>query len=379
MARTVVYFTDTIGFGGAEQALLGLMSGLNRDEWRPMLMHHSAPGVALLLKGATRLGVELWPVPRMPEGREGAARLWSFARDLRRLRPDVFHAHLTWPLACKFGLAGAIMARVPAIVATVHLFVEFPLDLSICVQQRLIAAGVGRYLAVSHHVAQRLLKKLPWPVWKMQVIYNSVAATADGRSPIDPPRTRSIDQTDRPVVLTVARLDEQKGHRYLLEAAAQVPEAQFVLAGDGPLRASLEAQAQSLGLEGRVRFLGYRTDIPDLLASCDVFVLPSLYEGLPLSILEAMSAGKPVIATQIGGTDEAVIADETGLLVPPAAPAALAAAIRSVLVDRPWAQRLGQAGRARVEREFSAATMIQRVTKVYAELLSHRGAPNVQH
>jgi glycosyltransferase involved in cell wall biosynthesis len=178
------------------------------------------------------------------------------------------------------------------------------------------------------------------------------------------------------VVLTVARLDEQKGHCYLLEAAAQVPEAQFVLAGDGPLRASLEAQARSLGVEDRVKFLGYRSDIADLLADCDVFVLPSLYEGLPLSILEAMSAGKPVIATHIGGTDEAVIAGETGLLVPPADSAALAAAIRSLLTDRPLAQRLATAGRARVAQEFSAAKMVQQVIAVYDELLAKHEVVN---
>ena len=189
---------------------------------------------------------------------------------------------------------------------------------------------------------------------------------------------RSIERS-RPVVLTVARLDEQKGHRYLLEAAAQIPEAQFVLAGDGPLRTSLEAQARSLGVEERVKFLGYRSDIADLLADCDVFVLPSLYEGLPLSILEAMSAGKPVIATHIGGTDEAVIAGETGLLVPPANPTALAAAIRSVLTDRPLAQRLASAGRARVEQEFSATKMVQQVMDVYDELLAKREVIHGRH
>ena len=370
MTRTVVHFTDSNGFGGAEQALLILMAGLKREGWCPVLMYHASPGIAPLLEGATDLGVELWPVPPMPDGLIGARRVWPFSRELRTRRPDVFHAHLTWPLACKFGLVGAIIARVPAIVATVQLYVEFPLDASIFVQQRLIIAGVGRYIAVSQEVAQRLIRKLHWPARKIQVIRNCV-------SPVSECGTQSpIERTGRPIVLTVARLDEQKGHRYLLEAAAQVPEAQFVLAGDGPLRASLEAQARSLGVEDRVKFLGYRSDIADLLADCDMFVLPSLYEGLPLSILEAMSAGKPVIATHIGGTDEAVIAGETGLLVPPADSAALAAAIRSLLTDRPLAQRLATAGRARVAQEFSAAKMVQQVIAVYDELLAKHEVVN---
>src|SRR5512136_2048631 len=140
MTRTVVHFTDSSGFGGAEQALLILMAGLKRQGWRSVLMYHVSPGITPLIEGATELDVELWPVPRMPDGLQGARRVWPFSRELRARRPDVFHAHLTWPLACKFGLMGAILARVPALVATVQLYVEFPLDLSIFLQQRLIAA-----------------------------------------------------------------------------------------------------------------------------------------------------------------------------------------------------------------------------------------------
>jgi glycosyltransferase involved in cell wall biosynthesis len=126
----------------------------------------------------------------------------------------------------------------------------------------------------------------------------------------------------------------------------------------------------------RVVFLGYRQDIPDLLASCDLFVLPSLFEGLPLSILEAMAAGKPVIASAIGGTDEAVLHGETGLLVPPADPTALAAAIHTVLSNPLLARRLAAAGKARVYRTFSAEAMVQRVTQTYEEILSSHEAPH---
>jgi glycosyltransferase involved in cell wall biosynthesis len=374
MMRTVVHFTDSKGFGGAEQSLLNLMAGLKDHSWQSVLMYHSSAGIEPLIEGAARLNVELWPVPRMPDGLVGARRVGAFSRELHARQPDVFHAHLTWPLACKFGLAGAILARVPAIVATVQLYVEFPLDFSIFVQQRLIVAGAGRYVAVSQEVAQRLIHKLHWPTRKVRVIHNCVSATN-----FDPIRTQPIERPDRPVVLTVARLDEQKGHRYLIEAAAQVPEAQFVLAGDGPLRALLETQARLLGVEQRVRFLGHRDDIGDLLADCDVFVLPSLYEGLPLAILEAMSAGKPVIATKIGGTDEAVISGETGLLVPPSDPTALAAAIRTVLSDRHLAQRLALAGQARVKQEFSATKMVHQVIDVYNELLEKRADANGRH
>jgi glycosyltransferase involved in cell wall biosynthesis len=181
--------------------------------------------------------------------------------------------------------------------------------------------------------------------------------------------------SERPIVLTLARLDRQKGLYYLLEAAALVPEAVFVLAGEGPEWPALEAQARALGLTKRVILLGYRDDVSDLLASCDVFVLPSLFEGLPLSVLEAMAAGKPVVATAIGGTDEAVVDGVTGLLVPPADPAALAKGIRMVLSDPVLSARLGAAGRARAHEQFSAEAMVRRVSDVYDELLDSRQAP----
>ena len=142
-----------------------------------------------------------------------------------------------------------------------------------------------------------------------------------------------------------------------------------MIAGEGPERSALEAQARTLGLADRVVLLGYRDDVCDLLASCDLFVLPSLFEGLPLSVLEAMAAGKPVVATAIGGTDEAVVHGETGLLVPPADAASLAKAIRTALSDPRLSQRLGAAGRARVYQEFSAQTMVRHITEIYDELL----------
>jgi glycosyltransferase involved in cell wall biosynthesis len=156
---------------------------------------------------------------------------------------------------------------------------------------------------------------------------------------------------------------------YLLEAAAMVPDALFVFAGDGPERDSLKELARTLGVEGRVRFLGHRKDVPQLLASCDLFVLPSLYEGLPLSVLEAMAAGTPVVATSIRGTDEAVIDGVTGRLVPPEDPVALASAIRTMLTERSLAARLAEAGKTRVREVFSADAMVRGVTQVYDELV----------
>jgi glycosyltransferase involved in cell wall biosynthesis len=181
------------------------------------------------------------------------------------------------------------------------------------------------------------------------------------------------------IVLTPARLHPQKGHAYLLTAAAQVRDATFILAGDGPLRADLEGRARELGIAERCVFLGHRSDVPDLLAAADLFVLPSLFEGLPLSVLEAMAAQRPVVATAIGGTDEAVTHELTGLLVPPRDPAALASAIRRIRSDPALAHRLAAAGRDRVEREFSSVVTGHKVMSIYDDITGGAGNMDVPH
>ena len=170
-------------------------------------------------------------------------------------------------------------------------------------------------------------------------------------------------------MFTPARLHSQKGHIFLLEAAVHVPDALFVFAGDGEERSRLEDRARQLHIADRVRFLGSRQDVPALLACCDVFVLPSLYEGLPLSVLEAMAAGRPVVATSISGTDEAVVDGVTGLLVPPSDAGALAAALNRVLSDRDLAARLANAGRTAVNEKFSSEIMVRNTAQLYEELL----------
>lgn len=368
-ARDVVCFTDSAGFAGAERALLSLLEGLDNQRWHATLAHHNAPGVQPLVASAERLGVETWAVPEMPHGLTGVRRIPEFARALRRRKPDIFHVHLTWPLGAKNALLGAIASRVPAVVVTVQLYMDVPVALGMRVQQRFIGRSVDRILPVSRHNAIRLEALLGWPRTKMEVIHNAVDVAAFDRTPDRALRQAIGGPEEGPMVLVVARLDPQKGHRHLLAAAREIPDAVFVFAGDGPLRPALEAMACDLGLRERVRFLGERSDVADLLAACDVFVLPSLYEGLPISVLEAMAARRPVIATAIGGTDEAVDDGETGLLVPPADPTSLAAALRRVLADGELRARMGQAGHARVVERFSARIMVRRVLDVY-ELLS---------
>jgi glycosyltransferase involved in cell wall biosynthesis len=368
MTRTVVHFVDSDTWGGCEEVVLLILAGLDKSRWRPILFHHGTPGISLLLNAVSQLGIPCRVVPRGGGSSIGVT-LRQFVRELRAANATIFHAHLNWPLGCRHGLMAAKLCRVPSIVATSHLYstisgVRFP-----WLKQRVQAATIDRYIAVSNEIRARLCRDLYVSESKVRVVHNGIRLAQFNR-PVDTALRAMLTQDrDRPIVFTPSRLYTRKGHMHLLEAAALVPDALFILAGDGPERAALERHAKLLGVEARVRFLGQRQDIPQLLASCDLFVLPSLYEGLPLSVLEAMAAGKPVVATAIGGTDEAVIHGETGLLVPPENSAALATAIRTLLSDTKLAARLAQAGKARVMERFSSDTMVRGVSRVYEEAL----------
>lgn len=214
------------------------------------------------------------------------------------------------------------------------------------------------------------------PLEKIVVIPNGIDAPAPpggaGRS--EALRVSPGDQ----VIGTITRLVWKRGHQELLEAAAIVtqaePSAKLVVVGDGPLRSSLEAQAQHLGLNGGVRFLGAVPEAARLLPHFDVFVLSSVWEGMSNSLLEAMAAGRPVVATRVGGNPEVVVDGETGLLVPPKNARALADAVLRLLRDRDLARRFGEAARRRVESQFTLEQMIRRMEDLYDDLLARKCA-----
>jgi len=163
-----------------------------------------------------------------------------------------------------------------------------------------------------------------------------------------------------------------KGQRELIQAAARVPDLHVVLAGEdleagGAYRESLVAEAERAGVADRVAFTGFRP-AETVLGALDVFVLPSWIEGMPITVLEAMAHRKPVVATPVGGTPELVVDGETGLLVPPRDPEALAEALRSLVADPKRARRLGEAGYARVAERFTVERMTTRVLEVYDEV-----------
>jgi glycosyltransferase involved in cell wall biosynthesis len=177
------------------------------------------------------------------------------------------------------------------------------------------------------------------------------------------------------VIGTIGRLNEQKGHRYLIEAAPEVlrqhEAARFLVVGDGNLSEPLRAQARALGLEDRVIFAGHRADVPEVLGAIDVVCLPSLYEGTPLALFEAMAAARAIVASAVDGCAEILEDGTTGILVPPRDAMALGRALSRVLADRSLLGRLGAAAQ-RASREFDIDRTVRRIEDLYLEVLAER-------
>lgn len=372
----VLHYLDSEVFGGCEEIVLQLIAGMDRRRWNVSLLHRDSPGLTRLLLRARALGVSTTPVSL--EHRSSARRVLELWRHIRQLRPAVFHAHLNWPLACRHALVAARLARVPAITATAHVFSSIEGERWASAKSRLHVSCVDRFIAVSDGVRRKFLEELNVPRQAIDVVYNGIEpAGAVNEEAVRALREELRGGSQAPVVLNVARLHPQKGHPVLLRAVRDVPEAIFVIAGTGPEHDTLVRLADEFGVSPRVRFLGERTDVPALLAACDLFVLPSYFEGLPVSLLEAMRAGRPVVAADIDGVNEVVSHEETGLVFPAGDAGALAGAIRRLLACGEERARLARAGQLRAAG-FSRQAMVDGVAAVYDRLLNHSPRPVIR-
>lgn len=244
------------------------------------------------------------------------------------------------------------------------------------VADRLLAGLTDRAIAVSQSTADFLVRDRHVPKDRVRLIWNG--APLDEFAPIPAERAAAVRDAlgiprGVPVIGSIARLSEQKGHRHLLDAAASVLEAhaqaRVLIAGDGDLAGALREQARSLGIAGRVIFAGHRRDVRDILGAIDVFCISSLYEGTPLSLFEAMAAGKTIVSTAVDGCREVLEDGVTGLLVPPRDPAALAAALRRVLDHSSLANSLADSARSASAR-YDAKECVRRIEALYDEVLA---------
>jgi glycosyltransferase involved in cell wall biosynthesis len=303
-----------------------------------------------------------WPAPSRAHPVQLTRSFFRARKNLREVRPEVIHAHAVLPGVIFSLAARSRSGRRPPIVVTPHRSWDSLYQSTTSRSfYRLLRFAADEVIAIStgfyHELTQHGI-----PPARCHLIRNGLDVNAYDVPANDPAP---------PVVGTIGRLIEQKGLDIFIEAAALIAEqrsdVEFRIAGEGPLREMLEQQIAALGLTDRIHLLGQRSDVPDLLRQFSVFVSASRWEGLPYALLEALAARRPVIATQVLGSEELIQAGFTGWLVPPADPFALSEAIGQLLNDRGLAHRLAEAGRDVVEREYNQFNMAAQIMQLYRQ------------
>ena len=363
----ILYVITTPDHGGAQVNVLDLLSGWSTDVECVLVTGEEG---YLTEEAATR-GVQVHIMPSLIRPVRLGTDLRAY-RNLRQLmtdvKPDLVHCH-----SSKAGLLGRLAAsaeKIP-VVFTVHGWafesgISWPMRVTGLVSEHFASRSCKHQHIITVAEADRELghAKRVHPLDRMTTVHNGVA---------DVPFRSTPASGNPPIIIMVARFFQQKDHDSLLEALATIKlpfHVQFV--GDGPRLAEITAKTERLGLNDKVSFLGDRHDVPELLSKAHIFALSSLWEGFPISILEAMRAGLPVIASDVGGVCESVTDGVNGLIVKPKDVEGLHQAIQRLLSDGSARERLGSAGRRAFEAQFGKRQMLEKTRQVYGKLLGER-------
>jgi glycosyltransferase involved in cell wall biosynthesis len=347
--------------GGQNQVLVTVL-GMRAAGHRAMLVAH--PDGELRARAAE--GLELLPLAPRTEMDLSAA--WRLSRAIKQLRPDIVHAHDPHAVAMA-ALARSMSTQPKRAPLVASRRVDFRLKGNAL--SRWKYDQVDRFICSSEAIRQMLLADGIAPS-RAVTVHEGIDLGHVAAAPEAPLHEELWLPHGSPIVGNVAALVPHKGQRHLVEAAAlvvrQVPDARFVIAGEGELRESLEHQVKHLGLEKHVLLTGFRPDVLSVLKAFDIFVMSSITEGLGTSLLDAMACAKPIVATNAGGIPEVVQDGRTGFLVPPRDHHAMAGAIVQLLENEPLRRQMGEAGLSLVTSRFSAERMVMDTLHVYEQV-----------
>ncbi|MBP6964204.1 MAG: glycosyltransferase [Armatimonadetes bacterium] len=370
---TVAHLIGRLNIGGAEEQLVSLAPEFDAGRFR-VIVCVLQPGGTLenRLEAADvkyhSFGFRLRSAPL------AVLRICSF---LKRERVDVLHMHMYH--AALYGRIAGLLARVPVMITTDHGKGMWKKPWQVAFERYMVRHTALR-IGVSQDVADIIRNRERVPDDKLIVVRNGVNAERFRAGEAERASVRTeLGVTEHTFLVgTLARLVEPKALHVMIEAVSiaskDVPGIRLLIVGDGPLRAELDKCASDLGVRDGVIFTGARSDVPGLLAAMDVFALSSIREGLPISLLEAMAAGKPIVATRVGGIPDVIADREDGLLVEPDAPQAFADAICDLAADADLASRLGQRAAEKAESDYSVKATARKLEEIYARLSAGQSA-----
>ena len=370
---SVLQFLTVFGIGGTERQVLNLVQGLDTSRFGVEVACLKRWGALLPEMEATGVPITEYKTSSLYNHKA----LWNqirFANHLRKRNVEIVHTYGFYSNV--FAIPPARLAGAAAVLASIRDTGEHltPMQRRI---EKLFCRMADCIVTNAEAVRNRLTNE-GYAAEKIVVIHNGIELTRYARKPGELGLHRELGvPSNTQLVAVFARLNELKGIEYFLRAAAGLIErfrnVRFLIVGDGASRLELERYAEHLGLNKHVVFLGFRLDVPALLSEISVSVLPTLSEGLSNSLLEAMAASVPVVATRVGGNPEVVQGGVTGLLVPPRDAEALARAIGQFL-EHPWlGKKFGLAGRERVSKRFALEHMTRATERLYEGLTERSG------
>lgn len=359
----ILYFLNSLIRAGVEEHVLGLLKNIDKNKFEPILVCPH-PLLDLLKEDLEKLGIKTYAV--CIRRWRNIGQIIKFIKILKNEKPDIVHSHLFF--ATMFAAPLAKLAGVPKTIDTAHLREAWRKGIKkLFFIDRLFYHFVNEIIAVSNAVKNYLVNEKKLPDKKIKVIYNGVDIEKFAKLNQEQPQRTKF------TVGVIGRLELQKGHRYFLEALnlldGNYRDVRFIIVGEGSLRDTLEEQAKRLPISNQIEFLGYRKDIVNILREIDLLVLPSLYEGLPLVTLEAGAMGKPVIATNVDGSPEVIINQETGLIIPAKDSPALKDALELFLKNRGLSQELGENAIMHIAENFSHKKQVDKTEGLYLESL----------
>jgi glycosyltransferase involved in cell wall biosynthesis len=363
---TILHTESSQGWGGQERRTIRELTSLSRERFRPLLA--CRPGSKIGEKALAR-GLEVEYVNI--RGNFDPIAVVHFMKLYRRCSVDIVHTHSTadsWSAST----AGKLSPRRPVVVRTRHLSCSFNNRMIynfMADQVITVGESTRQYMIQEKGIDEHRVLTIPTGVDLAEFDPERIRENLRAELGIDP---------DAPVLGTIAVLRNLKGHRYLLAGTQEIvrscPRAKLLLVGEGPQEKNLRRLIAEYGISSAVIMPGFREDIPRVLNTLDVFVFPSLQEALGTAVLEAMAMKKPVVATRVGGIPEVVQEGDTGYLVEPGNPGAIAEKVIPLLQDKDLGRKMGIQGRRTVEAHYDNRLMVQRIEQLYQRLMEKRKA-----
>lgn len=371
----IIYIITSTGIGGAEKIFYQTVTGMDYDKYHVTTCSLKEKGE--IAGGLEKRGIAIHCLNMANnEGFAGwlstmvtLVRLLFF---LKKMQPTIVHSFLF--RANILARIAGYLTGIPIIISSIRVmggekrYFHF--------LERITSFMVDHYIAVSESVKNYVMQKSKISDKNISVIYNGIDIGNHNYLNVKNVQMPFGVEDGDDILVTVGRLHKQKGHAYLLHAISkivkEVPKIKLLIIGEGEEEKILKDLAKSLDLTDKIIFVGLRRDVKKLLSLARLFILPSLWEGMPNVLLEAMAAGKAVIATEVGGVPEVVVHGETGILVPPEDPNALARSIKCLLQDELKVNKMGETGRLQVEKHFTIAKMLEQTEILYQKLLKEK-------